>query len=64
MIPKRVVKDSAASRNGVVSMALSFAGLTGTVTKDFLSVSNQVPPGGIATEDDIAQYITRCCRQI
>lgn len=45
-VPKRVVKDSAASRKAVVSIALSFSALTGTSTKDFLRVSRKVPPGG------------------
>jgi hypothetical protein len=47
-VPNRVVNDSAASRNSVVAMALSFSLLTGTSVKDFLSVSRKVPPGGYA----------------
>ena len=46
--PKRVVNDSAASRNSDVGMALPLEESTGTSTKDFLRVSNHVPPGGIA----------------
>lgn len=45
-VPNSVVKLSAASRKAVVSMALSWLAFTGTSTKDFLRVSNQVPPGG------------------
>jgi hypothetical protein len=48
VIPKRVVNDSAASRNSVVEMALSFSLSTGTSVKDFLNVSRKVPPGGYA----------------
>lgn len=47
-VPKSVVNDSAASRNSVVEMALSFSLSTGTSVKDFLSVSRKVPPGGYA----------------
>ena len=46
--PKRVVNDSAASRNSVVGTALSFSLSTGTSVKDFLNVSRKVPPGGYA----------------
>lgn len=45
-IPKRVVKDSAASRNPDVSIELSLLGLGCTLTNDFLRVSNHVPPAG------------------
>ena len=45
-LPNSVVRLSAASRKAVVSMALSLLAFTGTSTKDFLRVSNQVPPGG------------------
>jgi len=48
VVPKRVVNDSAASRNSVVETALSFSVSTGTSVKDFLSVSRKVPPGGYA----------------
>lgn len=48
LIPNRVVNDSAASRNSVVEMALSFSLSTGTSVKDLLSVSRKVPPGGYA----------------
>lgn len=47
-VPKRVVNDSAASRNSVVEMALSFSLSMGTSVKDFLKVSRKVPPGGYA----------------
>jgi len=47
-VPKRVVNDSAASRNSDVDTALSFEASTGTSVKDFLSVSRKVPPGGYA----------------
>ncbi len=43
-----MVSDSAASRKSDVGIALSLALSMGTSTKDFLSVSNQVPPGGKA----------------
>lgn len=43
-----MVNDSAASRKSEVGIALSLALSMGTSTKDFLSVSNQVPPGGKA----------------
>lgn len=45
-LPNSVVRLSAASRKAAVSMALSLLAFTGTSTKDFLSVSNQVPPKG------------------
>lgn len=45
-LPNSAVKLAAASRKAVVSMALSWLASTGTSTKDFLRVSNQVPPGG------------------
>lgn len=45
-IPKRVVRDSAASRNSLVLMALLLALSTGTSTKDFLTVLKKVSPGG------------------
>ena len=41
-IPNRVVRLSAASRNWVVSIALSLAASTGTSLKDFLTVSKKV----------------------
>lgn len=46
-VPNRVVKESAASRNSVVEIALSLAASTGTSENDFFMVSIQVPPGGI-----------------
>ncbi len=45
-VPKSEVSESAASRKSVVGIALSWAASMGTSTKDFFSVSNQVPPGG------------------
>lgn len=48
-VPNIVVNDSAASRNSVVEMALSFSASTGTSTKDFRNVSRRVPPGGMTT---------------
>lgn len=49
-----VVKDSAASRNSVVEMALSLLASMGTSTKDFLKVSSKVPPGGIVGADMVS----------
>ena len=46
-IPNKEVKDSEASRNSLVAMALSLAEWTGTSENDRLMVSNQVPPSGI-----------------
>jgi len=48
--PKIVVRDSAASRNSLVEMALFFSASIGTSVKDFLKVSRKVPPGGIGVE--------------
>ena len=45
-VPKRVVSDSAASRNADVGMALSLLASIGTSTNDLCRVSNQVPPVG------------------
>ncbi len=45
-LPNKVAKDSDASRNSVVEMALSLSLLTGTSTNDFLRLPNQVPPAG------------------
>jgi hypothetical protein len=42
-----VVRDSAASRNSVVEIALSFCGSTGKSVKDCLKVSRRVLPGSI-----------------
>lgn len=53
--PKRVVKDSAASRKSLVEMALSLAASIGTSTKDFCKVSSQVLPGGMTGADMIAK---------
>lgn len=47
--PKRVVRDSAASRKSLVGMALSLFVCTGTSLKVLCSVSNQVPPDGKGT---------------
>lgn len=55
-LPKRVVNDSAASRKSEVGMALPLEESTGTSTKDFLRVSNQVPPGGIAAWNAIVSF--------
>lgn len=46
VVPKRVVNDSAASRNSVVAIALSFSLFIGTSVKDFFRLSRKVPPGG------------------
>lgn len=46
LVPNNVVNDSAASRNSVVAIALSFSLSTGTSVKDFFNVSRKVPPGG------------------
>lgn len=69
-LPNSVVRLSAASRKAVVSMALSLLAFTGTSTKDFLIVSNQVPPSGyvvfaaiIAVAADFAIY-ARCSEQM
>ena len=45
-VPNSVVNDSAASRNSVVAIALSFSLLTGTSVKETLRVSRKVPPSG------------------
>jgi hypothetical protein len=45
--PKSVVRASAASRKASVDIASSLALSTGTSTKLFLSVSKNVPPGGM-----------------
>ena len=55
-LPNSVVRLSAASRKAVVSMALSLLAFTGTSTKDFLRVSNQVPPGGYVVFADIIGF--------
>jgi len=46
VLPNSARRDSAASRNSVVSIALSPALSTGTSTNDLLKVSRKVPPGG------------------
>jgi hypothetical protein len=51
--PKIVVRDSAASRNSAVEMALSFSASMGTSTKDFLRVSTKVPPAGMTVAEAI-----------
>jgi hypothetical protein len=53
LVPNRVVNDSAASRNSVVAIALSFSLLMGTSLNDFFRVSRKVPPGGKAFADAI-----------
>lgn len=53
--PKRVVKDSAASRKSLVDTALSLAASMGTSTNDFCRVSSQVLPGGMTGADMIAE---------
>ena len=53
-LPKSVVSDSEASRKSVVGMALSLLASTGTPTKDFLRVSNHVPPAGKETFEGTA----------
>lgn len=52
--PKRVVKDSAASRKSLVATALSLAASIGTSTNDFGKVSSQVLPGGMTGAGMIA----------
>lgn len=52
--PKRVVSDSEASKKSVVGIALSLLASMGTSTKDFFSVSNQVPPAGYEKFDGTA----------
>ena len=47
-IPKRVQRDSAASRNGEVSMALLLPSLIGTLTKDLFKPSKKLPPFEVA----------------
>lgn len=47
VLPNMVVRDSAASRNSVVWMALFLSASIGTSVKDFLNVSRRVPSGGI-----------------
>lgn len=62
--PKRLVKDSAASRKSLVATALSLAASTGTSTNDFCKVSSQVLPGGMTGADMIAQRsIANCHRR-
>jgi len=62
-VPNRVVNDSAASRNSVVEMALSFSLSIGTSVKDFLSVSRKVPPGGYALVVAMASEGCNCGRE-
>ena len=47
--PKSVVRDSAASRNSLVGIALSLLSWTWTSSNVLWSVSNQVPPDGKGT---------------
>ena len=55
-IPNKVERDSDASKNSVVEMALSLLSSTGTSTKDLFSVSNQVPPAGYEKFDGTAMF--------
>lgn len=48
IVPNMPVRDSEASRNSVVEMALFFSASTGTSVNDCLKVSRTVPPGGSA----------------
>lgn len=50
-VPNMVVKDSAASRNCVVAIALPLSASMGTLTKDCLKVCTMVPPGGMTGAD-------------
>jgi hypothetical protein len=52
-VPKMGVRDSAASMNSLVAIALFLSASTGTSTKERLNVlaSKKVPPGGITGAD-------------
>jgi len=50
-IPNSVARDSAASKNLLVLMALSLVSSTGTSVKEALMVSKNVPPGGYVGAD-------------
>jgi hypothetical protein len=60
VIPNSVVRDSAASRNSLVAMALSFSLSTGTSVKDLLIESRKVPPGGYAFVDTMVGFCGLC----
>lgn len=53
------VRDSAASMNSLVAMALFLSASTGTSTKERLKVlaSKKVPPGGITGADMMAVLV-------
>lgn len=51
-----VVKDSVASRNWVVAMALPFSASMGTSTKDCLKVWTMVAPTGISGADILDRF--------
>lgn len=55
-VPKSVVSESAASRNSVVEMALSWVGSTGTSTKDLRIVSKK----GLLLGCEAAIFACRC----
>lgn len=55
-VPKSVVSESAASRNSVVEMALSWVGSTGTSTKDLRIVSKK----GLLFACEAAIFACRC----
>jgi hypothetical protein len=52
-VPNKVVRDSEASKNSLVDIALSFSLSTGTSVNDLLMLSRKVPPGGYALVDAI-----------
>lgn len=58
-VPKMGVRDSAASMNSLVAMALFLSASTGTSTKERLKVlaSKNVPPGGITGADMAAVVV-------
>jgi len=53
-VPNNVARDSAASKNLLVLMALSLLSSTGTSVKEALMVSKNVPPGGYVGADMLA----------
>lgn len=57
VVPKMVVRDSAASRNSVVRTALPLASSIGTSTKDLLKVDTMVLPGGMTGADIIGRLV-------
>lgn len=58
-MPKMGVRDSAASMNSLVAMALFLSASTGTSTKERLKVfaSKKVPPGGMTGADMMAVLV-------